>query len=394
MTPAARIQAAAEILDLVLSGTPAEKALTTWARRSRFAGSKDRRGIRDHVFQALRCRRSYAALGGSLTGRGLMIGAIRAAGEPVDRIFTGEGYGPAALSPEEAAAPTSNDPFAVWDLPDWLIDEFEKSLCNQPLATAQALTRRAPVMCRVNLRKTDVAGALAELAEDGIAAEPHPIASTAVKIVDGAARLARSPAYQNGLIELQDGSSQAAMETVTVPAGANVLDYCAGGGGKTLALAAQGDAALYAHDAQPERMNDLPDRARRAGVKITSLPLDALPHHAPFDLVVCDVPCSGSGSWRRTPEAKWALTPQRLHELIALQAQILDATAPLVAPGGTLVYATCSLFDAENQDQITAFLTRAKGWHCTVSQHWPVSQGGDGFFVAHLVRTTGSLSQT
>lgn len=388
MTPAARIQAAIEVLDSILVGAPAEKALTGWARRARFAGSEDRAALRDHVFQALRCMRSHAVLGGAeaglITGRVLMLGALREQGVPLTDIFNGAGYAPEPLTPEEAVAgsPTPDD---LLDLPDWLIAEFRNSLGKEAEHAARLLRDRAPVMVRVNSARIDRAEACDMLASDGIVAGPHPIASTALHVTDGARRLKQCAAYLAGVIEMQDGSSQAAMEAVPLPATGAVLDYCAGGGGKTLALAARAGPELhwFAHDADPARMKDLPERAARAGVAVRLV--EGKPDlAAPYDLVLCDVPCSGSGTWRRAPEAKWALTPERLTELQGMQAEILEQAAALVTPGGHMVYATCSVLRQENDAQIEAFLVARPSWNCDLIRSWPISEGGDGFFAAVL----------
>ncbi|WP_306154365.1 RsmB/NOP family class I SAM-dependent RNA methyltransferase [Roseovarius sp. MMSF_3281] len=385
MTPGARVQAAAEILDEILGGVAAEKALTGWARRSRFAGSKDRAAVRDHVFQALRCRRSYACLGGAQTGRALMLGALRAEGRDPAEVFTGEGHAPSALSEAERAA--GHVPEALgdrFDLSDWMIPCFEGALGEAWGDTAKALTERAPVVLRVNLRKATGASAMAALAEEGVDATPAEISGTALMVHEGARRVAGSRAYREGLVELQDGSSQAAMERLAVPKGARVLDYCAGGGGKTLAMAASAEARWFAHDAAPQRMRDLPARAGRAGVNVTLLKGAA--GTGPYDLVLCDVPCSGSGTWRRTPDAKWRLTPEGLAGLTKTQAGILDEAAALVADGGRLAYATCSVFREENEAQVSEFLSRNPAWRTEGQYRWPVSAQGDGFFLAILAR--------
>ena len=361
---------------------PAEKALTSWARRSRFAGSKDRAAVRDHVFQVLRCRRSYATLGGGETGRALMVGALRAEGRDPAEVFTGQGHSPAALSDAERQA--GRPPEALGDrsdLPDCMIPYFEGALGAEWCASAQALTGRAPVVLRVNLRKVTVAAALTALAEEGVEAEPAEISDAALVVRAGARRVAGSRAYREGLVELQDGSSQAAMECLAVPCGGRVLDYCAGGGGKVLALAARAEAEWFAYDAAPARMRDLPERAKRAGVRVMILE-DTVDQTGLFDLVLCDVPCSGSGTWRRTPDAKWRMTPERLTEMTDVQADILDRAAGLVAPGGRLAYATCSLFCEENEAQVEAFLQRHTMWRPTFQRRWPVSEQGDGFFLA------------
>jgi len=172
---------------------------------------------------------------------------------------------------------------------------------------------------------------------------------------------------------------------VTPVDGMRVLDHCAGGGGKTLAMAARAHLSLFAHDASPARMRDLPVRASRAGAKVTVT--DHPEKQAPFDLVLADAPCSGSGSWRRDPQGKWALTPERLAQIGAVQDQILDRMAPMVRRGGTLAYATCSLLRAENEDRIAAFLDRQQGWRLLQSQRYTPLSGGDGFFLALLTQS-------
>ena len=388
MTPGGRIAAAAQVLEQVREGQPAEACLTRWARGARYAGSKDRAAVRDQVFQALRCRRSYACLGGAATGRGLMIGALRAAGTEPAEIFTGEGHAPAPLSAAEARAgqaPTREGDRL--DLPDWLVPLCRSALGGQAEATALALRARAPVILRVNLRMNTVAQAIEKLDQDGIEAERVPIAATALRVVSGARRVAGSAAYQEGGVELQDGSSQAAVAALDAAPGRRVLDYCAGGGGKILALAARRDGDWFAHDADAGRMRDLPARAARAGVRVHCLPPGEAARHAPYDLVLCDAPCSGSGTWRRAPEAKWRLTPGRLAALAALQARILRKAESLVAPGGTLAYATCSILSEENEEQITKFIEETYGWTAFFMQRWPIGAEGDGFFLAQLKRT-------
>lgn len=391
MTPAARLQAAIEILDQVLAGEAAEKALTSWGRRSRFAGSKDRAAVRDHVFTALRCLRSHAALGGARSGRGLILGALREAGTDPDSVFTGVGHAPAVLTAEERQLPASleaDSPEAL-DIPDWLWPEFRASLGAGAVDAARALRSRAPVHLRVNPRRGSVAEALERLRADGIEATEHPAARMALEVVEGARRLRNAEAYQSGLVELQDAASQAVVEQLPLSDGMKVLDYCAGGGGKALAMAAQADIDLFAHDADPRRMKDLPQRAARAGAKVSCLATDALDSAGPFDLVLCDVPCSGSGSWRRAPEGKWRLTAERLQDLYQVQASILREAARLTAPGGYLAYATCSMLRGENTEQVQRFIQDNAGWKLVCEHSWKVQDGTDGFHVAVLTRQTG-----
>lgn len=383
MTSGARVAAAAEVIDRIVAGMAAEKALTSWARGARYAGSKDRAAVRDHVFAVLRCWRSCAALGGGETGRARMIGALRAAGADLAELFTGIGHAPEALSAQEASGGRPPAGFAAWDLPDWIGALAKADLGVAAEAYAMALRERAPVMLRVNTARCTSEDAIAALADLNINAGSHPIAESSLIVIYGARKIALSAPYERGLVELQDGSSQAAMETVQIVPGTRVLDYCAGGGGKALALAARG-ATVAAWDIAPERMRDLPARAARAGVQIPVL--EAPEEGAPYDIVLCDAPCSGSGTWRRAPEAKWRLTPERLEALTALQDEVLRNAAPLVASGGRLVYATCSVFACENMHRIEAFTGVMPGWRIEKQQVWPVSDGGDGFFVAHLLR--------
>lgn len=384
MRPGARVQAAIDCLERINDGLPAEKVLTLWARRARYAGSKDRAAVRDHVYDVLRQRRACAALGGGEGGRALMLGLIRAQGEEPGEVFTGEGHAPAPLSAEEAAA--GGDAPEVAEVPDWLLPRFQALYGERMIEVLAPLARRAGVFLRVNLQMTDPAGAIDALSRDGIVAQPGPLAQGALRVTEGARRIAGSEAYRGGLIELQDAASQAAMETLPLCEDMTVLDYCAGGGGKTLALGGRVKARLFAHDANPARMRDLPPRAERAGLGVRLLSSAQLPGQGPYDLVLCDVPCSGSGTWARDPDAKRRFTPTRLAGLTASQDAILDAAAPLVAEGGMLAYATCSLLADENADRIAAFCARRPGWTCRFRRQWHLGDGADGFFIAHLIR--------
>lgn len=387
MTPGARVAAAIEILDQIIEGSSAEQVLTRWARRNRFAGSKDRAAIRDHVFDVLRCWRSAALLGGAHTGRGLMIGILRRRGIEPSTLFTGEGHAPPQLVAHETAATDRSLPRAArLDLPDWLIPQFDASLGADSERTALALQERAPVSIRVNNLKTDTSGAILMLRESGIDVRANPLSPTTLTVVEGERKLRNVPVYTDGFVELQDASSQAVVDAL--PPATRMLDYCAGGGGKALALAARRSAEVFAHDIDPARMADLAPRAARAGAAITQLASSQLPGEAPFDLVLVDAPCSGSGSWRRAPEAKWRLTPERLEELTGIQDDILDAAAGLVRVGGTLAYATCSVLQCENDARIDAFLSRHKDWHCSLRKMFAVDENGDGFFTAHLTQKT------
>lgn len=390
MTPSARLSAAIAVLDRVLGGTPAEQALTNWGRASRFAGSGDRAAVRDLVFDALRCRRSFAALGRSETGRGLILGGLRATGVEPAALFTGEGHAPAGLSDQESAPLGELPELVALDCPDWLAPALRDSLGEDFTSVMQALRRRAPTFLRVNAARGTCAAAQAALAAEGIAAQPHPLSQNALEVTGNARKIQTSGAYLEGLVELQDAASQAVIDILPIAPGQRVLDYCAGGGGKSLAMAARGANPVFAHDADPRRMRDLPQRAARAQASVQVLDAAAVDRLAPYDLVLADVPCTGSGSWRRSPEGKWALTPERLDELIAIQAAILDRAAALVAPHGCIAYVTCSLLARENAEQIGAFRRRAPAWRLVREMRLTPVQGGDGFFVALLTRVSGS----
>ncbi|MEL6809537.1 MAG: RsmB/NOP family class I SAM-dependent RNA methyltransferase [Pseudomonadota bacterium] len=384
MTPGARIAAAIEILDTVQAGHPVEQALTRWARNSRFAGSGDRAAIRDHVYDVLRNRRSDACRGGGATGRSLMIGRLRAEGADIPALFDGNGHAPAPLSAAEqssGAAPQTRED--IWNLPDWIADAFAQSLGARAEATAQMLARRAPVSLRVNTNKTNLSQARTRLLDEGIDTTENPRAKTALTITKGPRRLRNSYCYLNGLVELQDGSSQAAV--AGVQGTGTALDFCAGGGGKALALAAAG-WQVTAHDVDARRMQDIPARALRGGHEIAICAPEDIADAGTFDRVFCDAPCTGSGTWRRTPEAKWALTPDKLQDLVRMQSQVLDAAQAHVAMEGQLIYATCSVLREENEGQIDAFLARNPTWQVTYQHRWDVDAWGDGFFVAHLER--------
>ena len=383
MTPAARVAAAIAVLDEVQSGAAAEQALTRWARASRFAGSKDRAAVRDHVFDVLRIFRMAAHLGGGSNGRALMIGLLRHQGHDPAEFFTGIGHAPEALNAVELSFKAPQAPLAVqWNLPDWAVQVLQSDLCATAEETAMALQARAPVCLRINQQKTDRGKVFTELYKDGIEVTPNLLSQLALTVTGGARRIRQTAAFLEGRVELQDASSIAV--TDLIPNGAHCLDICAGGGGKSLALAAQGGRDVYAYDIDPSRMNDLPARAKRAGAHIKRIASQDLARNAPYDIVLCDAPCSGSGAWRRAPQGKWTLTPERLLELTAIQDEILANAAALLAPSGTLVYATCSVFRAENEDRIERFLNQHKNWKCALSKRFDITTNGDGFFTAHL----------
>ncbi len=388
MTPSARIAAAISILDDVQGGAPAEKTLTTWARQNRYAGSGDRAAIRDLVFDVVRRKASLAWLGHGESGRALMIGYLRAKGQDPREVFTAKGYAPPVLTPSELNVHTTLEdapPSVRLDCPDWLWMDMNLSLSDKVEPILTTLQSRAEVFLRVNTQKTDLASAIQALADDGIDAEAHPLSPTALRVTRNPRRLKAARGYLDGMVELQDAASQAVVDHVaSFAVGKSVLDYCAGGGGKALALAAVGAGQITAHDANPSRMKDIPNRAARAGVDIT---VDPDPTRA-FDFVLCDVPCSGTGAWRRQPDAKWRLTREKLNELNEAQDEILRKTTDFVGENGVLAYVTCSLLRSENEDRVARFLNTSPGWRGVNHRRISPLEGGDGFFVAVFQRDT------
>lgn len=385
MTPAARYAAAVDVLDGFLSGEPAEKLLSNWARRNRYAGSKDRAGVRDIVFDCLRNLNSFALASGLADGRGIAVGHCLAAGLDVDDIFSGVAYSPAALDEQEQAliAAAQAKGGQVVDLPEWLAAVFETDLGAAATEVAQALCHRAPVDLRVNIAKTTPSGAMKTLAAEGILCETVADVATALRVLENPRRVAGSNPYITGQVELQDAASQALVGMLDLQAGQNVLDYCAGGGGKTLAMAARvPDARYSAWDISAARLAPLEERAARAGAKVTLLA--EKPSKAIYDLVLVDAPCSGSGAWRRNPEGKWRLTQDSLSEVQAMQAQVLAAAAQLVKAGGTLVYATCSVLERENTGQINSFLSKTSDYEVVSTHSFKLNHPGDGFYCAIL----------
>lgn len=396
MQHAARLAAAIDILDEILAGAAAEKALSGWARRHRFAGSKDRAAIRDHVFDALRMKRSCAALGGAETGRGIVLGLCLRQGLDPNNVFTGNGYAPPALTePEDSRCKTSVSdhlktlpPAVRLDCPDWVLDRLSDQMGLDAEAVLVAQQHRAPVFLRVNTLRGNMANACASLAADDIAVQPVEGFNTALEVTRNERKIRHSRAFIEGLVEFQDISSQASVSRLEFPPDARILDYCAGGGGKALALAAHPakPSEIFAHDISEARMRDLPARSARASARIAILSSDELKTHGPFDLVFVDAPCSGSGTWRRTPDAKWRLSEEALDAYCRKQAEIIDKALELVVQGGVLVYATCSLFREENESQIDAFLSRNDGWVVVSSTRAGIKSGGDGFFSASMRR--------
>lgn len=390
MRPDARAQAAIDVLDAWLAGGDGlDRILAAWGRNNRYAGSGDRHGVADLVYGAVRRMRSatwVTGVTGAVSGRDLLHGALWLEGADPADLFTGARYAPVVLSSGEVATRRSLEtaPRDVrLDYPGWLAPQMD----GVPDAPLEALRHRAPVFLRVNTLKTTRDAAVRALAAEGIETEACDGADTALRVVSGPRRVQGSEAYRTGLVEVQDAASQIVTARSGVKPGMTVLDLCAGGGGKTLALAAlmQGQGSLLAHDIAPARMKDLEARAERAGADVELVSTDALGQLVGKpDLVLVDAPCSGSGAWRRNPDSKWRLTPQRISELEAVQADLIDQAIGLVRCGGRVAYVTCSILGSENHAQISAAVAR----HGAITPVEEISLApgadGDGFFLANL----------
>jgi 16S rRNA (cytosine967-C5)-methyltransferase len=389
MTPAARLQGAIEVLDEVIAsvredGPPADTIVTRYFKQRRYAGSGDRRAVRELVFRAIRRTAERPS-----TGRGAIFGLAQA--DPQLLEFFGQPRGPEPVQTGETVAPAGI-------VPEWLLGELSPLVAESEQA---ALLDRAPVDLRVN-----IAGASRdELLAQFEGAEPTPFSPWGIRLPPGS-RIDNHPAYRSGLVEVQDEGSQMIALSCGAAGAERILDLCAGAGGKALALgAAAPQATILATDSNRARLSKLPDRAERAGVRIETRLLNPPNELADLDdwrgtadVVLVDAPCSGSGTWRRNPEGRWRMTPERLDRVVALQARLLDLGAELVRPGGRLVYAVCSLLSREGAGQIVGFISRRSSW---IVQETPFAagrldgagrlltpghDGTDGFFVARLGR--------
>lgn len=410
MTPAARLQMAIEILEgLEQTSQPTDRFLKAWFRSRRFAGSKDRRAIAQQVFAVQRRHAHLAHRMGSGTPRALVIAALIEGGENPDLLFTG-GYGPAPLTDDErsaiAMAPRPEPRWVRGEYPQWLDQELRRAFGDRLPEEMAAFIARAPADIRVNTLKGEHDAVIASLNGDGIACAAAPYAPHGIRITGDTANLSRSALFESGAFEFQDEAAQIASEFCGARPDMRVLDLAAGAGGKSLAFAAamKNRGEIVACDVRGEALFELEQRAARAGATIIkTLPLDHGQPSGVFDAVFVDAPCSGTGTWRRQPELRWRLTPGRLAELMALQDRLLDQAAALVRPGGRLVYATCSVLGCENQDRVTALMTRNPGLApLNLAQTWPgpippglgqdfraspAQTGTDGFYCAGLIKS-------
>ena len=389
MTPAARLQAAIEILDEVIAsarddGPPADAIVTRYFKQRRYAGSSDRRAVRELVFKTIRHTAERPE-----SGRAAILALAQ--GDQAMLDLFGQPRGPAPLTPNEPAAQAGI-------VPEWLRGELSPFVVE---AEWPALLDRAPLDLRVNVARTSREEILFEFPGAG----PTSISPWGIRLPPDS-RVDDHPSFRAGLVEVQDEGSQLIALACEPTDGEAILDLCAGAGGKALALAAAAPRAhILASDSNRARLAKLSPRAERAGATIETRLLsppneltDLEDWRGKADLVLVDAPCSGSGTWRRNPEGRWRLTVDRLDRLAALQERLLEIGAELVRPGGRLVYAVCSLLSREGAGRIDSFISRRSSW---IVQETPFAagrldgagrlltpghDGTDGFFVARLSR--------
>lgn len=394
MTPGARLAAAIEILDAVIAaardeGAAADTIIARYFKERRYAGSKDRRAVRELVFDAIR------ALGERPeTGRAAMLGFAGAEAPELLALFGESGHAPAPIDDSEPSAESGL-------APKWLFERLRERFGETTDTEVKALLGRAPLDLRVNT----LIASRDDAFDWPVPVAPTPFAPNGLRASEPF-NVEQHPLFIGGAVEIQDEGSQLACLATMVKPGMTVIDLCAGAGGKSLAMAAamRNDGKLIAADTNRDRIQRLPPRADRAGVSIIeTLLLDPgkeleklADHIRRADVVLVDAPCSGTGTWRRNPEARWRLTPERLTRLTALQARLLEIGAALVKPGGRLVYVVCSLLPEEGDAQIDRFLKANPAWapapfSLPVEQDRPgravlspARHGTDGFFIAGM----------
>ncbi len=426
MTPAARLQASIELSEAIATDPrPADQAVADYLKGRRYIGAKDRRALTQMVYDRLRrlARLDWwlRRLGLPEDARGRALLDLALAGgkdlRGLEALFTGGRFAPEPLSREEisrlhklksAALDHPDQPPEVrGECPAWLLPQ----LPEEAATLLQALSQPAPLDLRVNGLKTTREEARAALEGEGIACRETPLSPLGLR-VEGRRNIAATRAFQEGWVERQDEGSQLAALLVGAQPGERVLDFCAGAGGKTLALAAAmgNKGSLFALDVSKLRLDRAGQRLRRAGAfNVTRRALAdhrdpwLKRHKQGFDRVLVDAPCSGVGAWRRNPDARWRTTAEELDRLVALQREILASAARLVKPGGRLVYVTCSLLPRENEAQVEDFLKESEGFRQddvrlllpqaaqAVDKKGaltlrPDREGTDGFYVAVLHR--------
>jgi len=413
MLPASRIQAAIEIVDAVLvAPRPADATVSAYFRDRRFIGSKDRGAINTRVYRIFRhWHRLHWHLGGEGSARAIVLADLILGGEftpaTLGGVFSGERFAPAPLTSDEKktaaalAGKKLEDPAmplqAASECPPWFFDELQRSLGDSFLAEMKATLEPAPMDLRVNAIKGTRDKILARLKGEELEVEAGRLSPFCIR-VHGRPQISRHPLYLDGTVEVQDEGSQMVAVYAAPQPGMQVADFCAGAGGKTLALGAlmENKGRIVAMDVLEKRLEKAKLRFRRAGLhNIETKPLEGARdkwikrHKESFDIVLVDAPCSGTGTWRREPDKRWRKLGPDISELLPLQQEILDSACRLVRPGGHLVYATCSLLQAENEDQTANFLSTHADFapDGDALKLATATDGADGFFAAKLRRS-------
>jgi 16S rRNA (cytosine967-C5)-methyltransferase len=424
VTPAARLEASIALLEAIEAAParPADAVANDFFRERRFIGSGDRRAVSDRVWRVLRSRRRLTWFVPKASPRLLVAASLLTEGwtlAGVAESFSGDRFAAAGLERSEYNAlrrvegqaldqPGMPEPVR-FELPDWLYPRLQAQYRDRLAAEMAALSEPAPLDLRVNALKGTREDALAALKAEGWDARPTPLSPWGLRI-DGRRPVTSGPAFQSGLVEIQDEGSQVIAALTGAAPGMRVVDWCAGAGGKTLALAAMmgNRGQIVACDVSASRLEGAVRRLRRAGVNNVErhlvVPGDkwAKRRAGAFDRVLVDAPCTGTGTWRRNPDARHRLSGQDLLELTRKQSTILDTAQALVRSGGRLVYATCSLLQEENEGQVSGFLLRHPEFVLVpLAQAWPFESaapdgemlmltparhGTDGFFAAVLER--------
>jgi 16S rRNA (cytosine967-C5)-methyltransferase len=410
MTPAARLSAAIEVLaDIETRRRPAGDALKDWGLSHRFAGSGDRAGIAGLVYDALRRGASSAYVMGEAAPRAVLLGMLKLERgldrEAIAKLFDGSRFAPEPLTQAEGAAlenaSLAGAPrYVAGDYPEWLDPHFARVFGEERAEEGTALASRAPVDLRVNTLKASRDDAASSLAD--LKAEPTRWSPVGLRIKLDAG--AKSPAihaehaFIKGLIEIQDEGSQLAALLAGAKPGEQVVDLCAGAGGKTLALAAamENHGQIYATDTDKRRLAPIHDRLDRSGARNVqvrppkSVSNELADLEGRIDLVLIDAPCTGTGSWRRNPDAKWRMRPGALELRMKEQAAILDHAVGLLKPKGRIAYVTCSVLDEENGGQIRGFLARQSGFTpLTPADVMTAALGERAFLFRRAVLTSG-----
>jgi 16S rRNA (cytosine967-C5)-methyltransferase len=408
MTPAARLSAAIEVVAAIdAERRPAADALKAWGLAHRFAGSGDRAAIAGLVYDALRRRASSAFLMGAETPRAVVLGMLARERdldvEAIGRLADGSRFAPEPLSEDERARLGSGDlagapPHVAGDYPEWLDAAFAATFGDERAEEGAALASRAPLDLRVNPLKGEREQALAQLAD--LKAEPTRWSPFGLRIRLAAdaksPAIHAEPAFLKGLVEVQDEGSQLAALFAGAKPGEQVLDLCAGAGGKTLALAAMmaNKGQIFATDDDKRRLAPIHDRLKRSGARNVQVrtpksiggEIDDLTGR--MDLVVIDAPCTGTGAWRRNPDAKWRMRPGALEQRLNDQAEVLDRAVPMLKAGGRIAYITCSVLAEENGGQVRAFLARHPGFTVAPPADVMAALGERAFLFGKAVRTT------